>query len=385
VNVQVLRSIHEVSASEWNALDLRGQPFLRHEFLAALEDTGCACDDTGWRTSHVIIREPSSRQLLGAAPLYLKQHSFGEFVFDFSWADAYARAGLDYYPKLVNAIPFTPASGPRLLLALQADRSKIAGQLMKAIEAFAAEHDCSSAHSLFVDEESQSQLETHGWLSRASCQFQWRNCGYRDMSEFFAQFRADKRKKAQRERRRVSEQGITFKTFNGAELSLADWRLIHALSAKTFHEHGHEHYLTAEFFHRVSQALPDQVMVKLAEHQGAAVATAIFFHSNTTLFGRYWGASENFHSLHFETCYYQGIEFCIERSIERFEPGTQGEHKVARGFEPTLTHSAHHLRDPRFAAAIAHYLQRERAAVETYAEEMRTHVPFHRSGDSTLA
>lgn len=372
-----LRSIHEVNPAEWNALELRGQPFLRHEFLAALEDTGCASEHTGWIPCHLCLRDDAGT-LLGAAPLYLKTHSFGEFVFDFSWAEAYSQAGLEYYPKLVNAIPFTPATGPRLLVAKQADRTQVLRALCTALREFIEQNSLSGAHTLFVDEADQEALLCDGWLGRVSCQFQWSRRGHISMDEFFATFRAEKRKKALRERRRVLEQDIRFQTQSGAELSRADWQLIFALSAKTFHEHGHEHYLSIDFFHRVSQALPNQVMVKRAEYQGETVATAIFFHSDTTLFGRYWGTRENFHSLHFETCYYQGIEFCIERGIDLFEPGTQGEHKVARGFEPTLTHSAHLLRDPRLSKAVGHYLHRERMAVEQYASAVREHVPFHR-------
>lgn len=386
MTVRVLRSIHEVAATEWNALDLRGQPFLRHEFLAALEDTGCATSKTGWAPHHLLLTDDLTQQVRGAMPLYLKNHSFGEFVFDFSWAQAYdqafLRSGLSYYPRLVSAVPFTPASGPRLLIASNADAAAVAKTLLSAVEDLARERQLSSAHVLFPDAISRDQLAAQGWLPRLSCQFQWFNRGYQSMEDFLGAFRADKRKKAKRERRRVTEQGIRFKTLMGAELTRHDWETVFAFSANTFHEHGHEHYLNVDCLQRVAQALPDQVMVKLAEHQGEPVATAIFFASNEALFGRYWGSLDNFHSLHFETCYYQGIEFCIERGLRYFEPGTQGEHKVPRGFEPTLAHSAHYLRDPRFRHVLADYLERESVAVNDYAEEMRTHIPFHRTAQS---
>jgi predicted N-acyltransferase len=423
--VRILHSIHDVTASDWNALDLRGQPFLRHEFLAALEDTGCACAETGWAPYHVVLIDDSTRIIQAAMPLYLKSHSFGEFVFDFSWAEAFAQAGLNYYPKLVSAIPFTPATGPRILLSLQADANNAAqlnhaGLLQAAVELL-QDHNLSSIHVLYADEATRNHLFTSAvdlsdnksahpelveglltnnhetlrhaqrerrsefdsetnneWLPRTSCDFHWYNRGYQSMDDFLESFRADKRKKAKRERRRVVEQGIVFKTLHGCDLTRELCEIIFAFSEHTFHEHGHEHYLNADFFYRIAQVLPSQLMIKLAEYQGRAVAAAIFFVGKDTLFGRYWGASGNFDSLHFETCYYQGIEYCIEHGLQKFEPGTQGEHKIARGFEPTLTHSAHYIRDERFRNALRPYLQRERHAVDKYAEAMREHVPFHR-------
>ncbi|MFT3807364.1 GNAT family N-acetyltransferase [Arenimonas sp.] len=381
MTVRVLRSIHEVEPAEWNALELHGQPFLRHEFLAALEDTGCATADTGWTAQHLLLRDEHTRQLHGALPLYLKEHSFGEFVFDFSWAQAFDRAfqaqGRYYYPRLVSAIPFTPASGPRLLLARNAP-PHTATRLVTALQDLTAELGLSSAHTLFPIQHQQQILVDADWLPRTSCQFHWFNRGYARMDDFLGTFRADKRKKAKRERRRVLEEyGIRYQTLKGAELDARQWRTVFGFSENTFHQHGHEHYLSADFLQRVAQALPDQVMVKLAEHQGRPVAAAIFFHSHDTLFGRYWGAAGQYDSLHFETCYYQGIEFCIERGLQRFEPGTQGEHKIARGFEPTLSHSAHYLRDPGFRQAVQAHLHWEREAVAEYAQQMRRHIPFH--------
>ena len=380
MSVRILHSIHEVSSDEWNALEMEGQPFLRHEFLAALEDTGCACVETGWAPHHLVVTDESSRALQAAMLLYIKAHSFGEFVFDFSWAEAYAQAGLNYYPKLVSAIPFTPANGPRILLSAQATSSIVAELINQALDV-THEKQLSSLHVLYANETTRNQLASstdHEWLPRVSCDFHWNNHGYQSMDDFFDTFRADKRKKAKRERRRVVEQGITFKTLHGHDLTRELCETIFSFSEQTFHEHGHEHYLNAEFFHRVAQALPTQIMIKLAEHQGHPVAAGIFFRSHDTLFGRYWGASGNFDSLHFECCYYQGIEYCIEQGLQKFEPGTQGEHKVARGFEPTLTHSMHYIRDERFRAALRPYLQRERAAVKKYADAVKEHVPFHR-------
>lgn len=380
MSVRILHSIHDVSASEWNALELCGQPFLQHEFLAALEDTRCACSDTGWTPQHLILADDQTKALLAAMPLYLKSHSFGEFVFDFSWAEAYAQAGLNYYPKLVSAIPFTPATGPRILLSKDADASCVT-QLITAATEHVNNKQLSSMHVLYADETTQNHISSSSnsqWIARSSCDFHWFNRDYQNMDDFLEAFRADKRKKAKRERRRVIEQDISFRTLHGDQLTRALCEIIFSFSEHTFHEHGHQHYLNAEFFYRIARALPSHIMIKLAEHQGHAVAAAIFFRSTDTLFGRYWGCNANFHSLHFEACYYQGIEYCIEQGLKKFEPGTQGEHKIPRGFEPTLTYSAHYIRDERFRAALRPYLQRERTAVNRYADAMREHVPFHR-------
>ena len=387
--VRVLRSILDVSAADWNALDLHGQPFLRHEFLAALEHTGCAIAGTGWVPQHLLLLDDSGR-LLGAVPLYLKAHSYGEFVFDFSWAQSFDRyfhqAGLRYYPKLTAAVPFTPATGPRLLTVERAS-ANIRQALLAALESLCGELQVSSAHVLFAEPEEYRTLIEQDWLPRTSCQFHWFNRNYVDMDDFLATFRADKRKKAKRERRRVLEEyGIRYRTFNGAELDAKQWRTVFSFSQNTFHQHGHEHYLSAAFFQQVAHTMPDQIMVKLAEHQGQPVAAAIFFRSHDTLFGRYWGAEytggSSYDSLHFETCYYQGIEYCIENGLRLFEPGTQGEHKIARGFEPTLSYSGHYIAEPRFRAALADHLTLEREAVDDYLNRMREHIPFHRDAHS---
>lgn len=387
MTVRVLRSIHEVSAADWNALELRGQPFLRHEFLAALEDTGCVGRTTGWTPTHLLLLD-DQRKLIAAVPLYLKTHSYGEFVFDFSWAQSFDRAfhqlGQRYYPKLVSAVPFTPATGPRLLLAKRVDAASTRRAVLSALQDLCAELNISTTHILFSDLAEYDAMTAANWLPRTSCQFHWFNRGYATMDDFLATFRADKRKKAKRERRRVLEEyGIRYQTLSGAELDAEQWRTLFSFSENTFHQHGHEHYLSAEFLQRVAQALPNQVMVKLAEHQGKPVASGIFFHSNDTLFGRYWGASGNYDSLHFETCYYQGIEFCIERGLQLFEPGTQGEHKIARGFEPTLSYSGHYVRDPRFRHALDEHLVWERQSVSDYAAQVSAHLPFHRDTDGS--
>lgn len=371
VTLRVADSIDSVPAQQWNALESGGNPFVRHEFLLALERTGCVRAGSGWTPCHLLLQN-SSGELEAALPLYSKIDSWGEFVFDWSWARAYAQAGLRYYPKLVSMPPFTPATGPRLLAKTQEARERLAAALI----AHARAQRVSSAHILFVTDTDRAALGSGDFLWRNDCQFHWHNRDYASFEAFLATFRSEKRKKAARERRRVQEMGIRFRTLAGEEMDERLWDIVFGFSASTFEVRGHEHYLSAEFFRCVSAAMPGAVVVKLAELEGTPIATAIFFRGGDTLYGRYWGAAAEFHSLHFETCYYQGIEYCIEQGLRRFEPGTQGEHKVPRGFEPTQTWSAHWIADPRFRRAIGSYLDQERTAVDEYMRQVQEHVPF---------
>jgi predicted N-acyltransferase len=370
----VHKSIDDVDARQWNALSGTDSPFLRHEFLAALEHTGCVGPRTGWSPSYVTLTD--SEGLAAAAPVFAKSHSYGEFVFDFGWAQAYSRVGLEYYPKLSIAVPFTPATGPRFLVRPDLDRAKTAAKLLTAIEGFTSDNGLSSAHALFVDERDRQTCEKAGWLLRRDCQFHWTNRGYGSFEDYLGTFTADKRKKSHRERRRVAEAGITFDTRFGSDLDARLMDRIYAFHRDTFLRHGHDPYLSREFFAEICRTMGDALMVKVAQHGGRPVACAIFFRSPDTLYGRYWGAAVDQHSLHFEACYHQGIEFCIEHGLAKFEPGTQGEHKVARGFEPALTWSAHFISDRRFRAAIDDFLTREGPAVDAYAAEVREHAPF---------
>jgi predicted N-acyltransferase len=370
----VHKSIDELNAHEWNALGGDRNPFLRHEFFAALEHTGCIGLQTGWDPCYFTLRD--SQGLAAAVPAFRKAHSYGEFVFDFAWAQAYSRFGSRYYPKLTVAVPFTPATGPRLLVRADLDRRTVAKRLLADIEAYTSSHSISSVHALFLDEPARLACEQAGWLIRRDCQFHWTNHDYPSFDAYLETFTADKRKKARRERRRVAEAGIVFETHLGAELDEHRLDQVYAFHRDTFLRHGHEPYLTRAFFSEAARTMGDALMVKLAVKAGKAVAAAIFFWSKAALFGRYWGASDDFNSLHFEACYHQGIEFCIEHGVARFEPGTQGEHKVSRGFEPTLTWSAHFIVNRRFRDAIEDYLAREGASVDAYAEEVQTHVPY---------
>jgi len=370
----VHKSIDDVDARQWNALSGTDSPFLRHEFLAALEHSHCVGRRTGWLPTYITLTD--SKGLAAAAPVFAKTHSRGEFVFDWGWADAYHRVGLDYYPKLSVAVPFTPATGPRLLVRPGLDATRTAAQLVSVVESVAAESSLSSAHALFVNEADRAVCEAAGWLMRRDCQFHWTNRGYATFDAFLETFTAEKRKKARRERRRVAEAGVTYDTRLGGDMDARMLDRIYAFHRDTFVRHGHEPYLTREFFTEISRTLPEALMAKVAVQSGHPIACAIFFQGPDTLYGRYWGSATDQHSLHFETCYHQGVDYCIEHGLKRFEPGTQGEHKVARGFEPTLTWSAHFITDRRFRAAIEDYLEREGPSIDAYAEEIREHVPF---------
>jgi hypothetical protein len=378
-----LESISQISSRDWNALAGTSQPFLRHEFLLALEESGCAAPRTGWEPKHLVI-EDSAGEAVAAMPLFRKMHSRGEFVFDFSWAGAYAEHGLKYYPKLLTAVPFTPVSGPRIILSEQGDAKALTKLVIRTVIDYARDERLSSWHVLFPSEKTAADLDHAGLIPRRDCQFHWFNQGYESFDAFLGGFTAEKRKKAKRERRRVAEAGIEFDTLHGGDMDAALWRTVYSFYADTFHRHGHEPYLNLEFFKRIAAVMPNEMMLKVARIGAEPIAVAIFFVGSEALYGRYWGAGGNFHSLHFEACYYQGIEYCIQRGLQRFEPGTQGEHKVPRGFVPTLTHSSHYIADPRFAAAIRDYAAREARGVDHYAAAVNEHVPYHRVPDEEL-
>lgn len=394
-------NIADVGAADWNALvalappdaarsaaqpatrRAAGHPFLRHEFLSALEQSGSVTARTGWAPKHLLV-EDSRGRLVGAMPLYRKSHSRGEFVFDFSWANAYAQHGMQYYPKLVSAVPFTPVTGPRLLVSSAAEERTMTATLIRAASDYARSGQFSSWHVLFPIDEDLAALRQAGLILRRDCQFHWQNRGYRSYEDFLATFTAEKRKKAKRERRRVADAGIEFDTRLGGDMDDAAWRVVYRFYADTFHRHGHEPYLNLQFFKLIAASMPDCLMLKVARHGHEPIAAAIFFVGKDALFGRYWGASGNYHSLHFEACYHQGIEYCIANGLQRFEPGTQGEHKVPRGFVPTLTSSAHDIVDQRFAAAIRDFAAREARGVASYAAAVNEHVPYHRAANEGL-
>jgi predicted N-acyltransferase len=376
VQLQQKASILDVDEQAWNAL-AGASPFLRHQFLAALENTGCVGDGTAWRPSHLVLSDRAGT-LLGAMPLYIKYDSHGEFVFDWSWANAYEQAGLPYYPKLVSAVPFTPATGERLLVDRNADFEVIAQRLLGAARELAFELGASSLHVLFPNEAQSDFLTAEGLLARKNCQFHWHNDGYESFEDFLTRFSSAKRKKARRERRRIVEAKVEFEHLAGNEPSAADWETVYEFYARTFFRRGRAPYLNREFFAEVARTMPEHLVVILARFRGEPIAAAISFRSDDALYGRYWGSVADFHSLHFEACYYQGIEYCIREGLARFEPGTQGEHKISRGFTPSAAWSNHLVTDPEFGQAVAQFLDRERAHVDAYMKELTGHAPYRR-------
>jgi predicted N-acyltransferase len=379
INAEFLTSLDQIEAHEWNALAGEDYPFGRHEFLYGLEQTGCACADTGWQACHLVLRDGSG--ILALMPLYLKSHSYGEYVFDWSWADAWQRSGLSYYPKLVSAIPFTPATGPRLSLRSDADISATWEIALKAIRQFADKQQISSWHLLFPSEDVSSQLLAAGLHQRAATQFHWFNEGYRNFDEFLAGFTSRKRKNLRRERARVAEQGLVLTTLCGDDISEQHWHQFHHFYQMTYAKRsGHGGYLTGAFFTETAPRLGNQAIMVLAYLQDRAVAGALYFRSGDTLFGRYWGCEREYDCLHFEACYYQGIEFCIANGIKRFDPGAQGEHKIQRGFRPVPTWSNHWIADPRLSDAVGDFTRGEASHNEAYLKGASTLLPFKEAG-----
>ncbi|MDJ0759688.1 MAG: GNAT family N-acetyltransferase [Woeseiaceae bacterium] len=380
MQVRVNASISDIEPSDWDSLAGSRYPFLSHAFLKAAEDTGCVSAETGWQPRHLTL-EDDDGDVLGAMLLYEKSHSWGEFVFDWAWASAYHRAGFPYYPKLVSAVPFTPAPCPKLLLRDDAD-PELARVLVDAGVTLARETDCSSFHVLFPVADELPVLESAGLKIRKDCQFHWHNRSYSDFDDFLSTFNARKRKKARRDRRHVEESGIRFRHLHGEDMDPALWEHVYRLINLTFMRRGSTHYFDLDFFLRVSRAMPGQVLVVLAEAgDDDIVAAAVFFESAEALYGRYWGSTGNYNALHFETCYYQGIDYCIKNGIKLFEPGTQGEHKVSRGFIPESTWSAHWLAHPEFFAAISDYLELEIDDVERYMQSVDERSPYRRPAE----
>ncbi|HEU0289519.1 MAG TPA: GNAT family N-acetyltransferase [Burkholderiales bacterium] len=367
--IEVVETLAGVPADKWNRLTA-GEPFLSHEFLSALHETGCAASASGWTPQYLLLRQNDA--LTGAMPLYLKSHSFGEYVFDWAWADAYQRHGVAYYPKLLSAVPFTPVTGTRLLATTDEARDTL---IASALE-LARKLHVSSLHCLFPTRDEAQRMVAHGMLPRTTVQFHWANRGYASFEEFLAGFSHDKRKKVRQERRKVSDAGIRFKWLEGDEILERDWAFFNRCYRQTYREHGSSPYLNLEFFCRIGRALPRNVVLIVAERDGRPVAASLNIRDRQRLCGRYWGALEQHPALHFETCYYQGIEFCITHGIASFEGGSRGEHKLARGLMPVETCSAHWLSHPEFAAAVEQFLTKETRSMERYVDELSERSPY---------
>ena len=375
--VTTLERIADVPASQWDALAGEDYPFTRHAFLDALERHGCVGEQVGWIPSHILVH--AGDRLVGATPAYVKLHSQGEFVFDWSWAEAYSRHGLEYYPKLVSAIPFTPSTGPRLLVHPAAREPEVKRALAAgAVEISKAVH-ASSFHWLFPRESDAAALEAGGLLMRSGCQFHWMNRGYRDFQDYLDAMTSKRRKEIRRERRDAASAPVDIEIHDGRTATEAQWHAYHALYSSTYDRKWGYPALTPSFFTSVAESLPDRTLVVLASRGGRYVAGAHCFVGRDTLFGRNWGCTEHYRGLHFEICYYRLIEHCIRHGLARFDAGAQGEHKLLRGFLPVETHSAHWIRDPRFRDAIGRFLAEERSGLRRYRHAMEAHSPYRAS------
>jgi uncharacterized protein len=375
VKIELIDSLDQISADEWNAVAGTDYPFTRHEFLHALERSGAANASSGWLAAHVLVKRDN--RLIAAMPLYEKNHSYGEYVFDWSWADAYRRYGYQYYPKLLCAIPFTPATGPRLCIREGENYAAIAAAIIETLQQKIHASKYSSLHILFPAHAERAALLELGLSERSGVQYHWRNEGYADFDAFLATFNSRKRKSLRRERERVTAQGLTLRTLEGAQLNASDWELFHHFYQMTYAKRsGHRGYLNAEFFQMIGAQLKEHIVLTFADLGNKTVAGALYFRDSQTLYGRYWGCLQEFDGLHFEACYYQGIEYCIRNGLQRFDPGAQGEHKIQRGFAPVGTRSYHWIENAQFRAAIDNFLVAESADLERYIDEASTLLPF---------
>jgi len=372
--VRILDSLAQVPASDWDALHDGRNPFLRHVFLEGLERFGCLRTDWGWTPRHLTLWEDD--RLVAAAPGYLKTNSHGEFVFDHAWASAYARHGQDYYPKWLFAVPYSPVTGPRLLARDAAAQRA----LLAAIARQADEDGLSSIHVNF-HAQNEDALFDPDWLPRIDVQYHWRNRdGWTDFAGFLAAMDHKHRKNIRQERAKVQRAGISFRRVHGDEASAADLDAIHHFYVQTFREYGNAPALTREFIEYIAREMSRNILIILAYIGDDAVAGAFCLRGTDTLYGRYWGSDAVLPGLHFETCYYQGIEYCLEQGLERFEPGAQGEHKLARGFLPTLVRSRHRIADPQFGHALREWCAEEARSVQRYAATLAAHSPFREIG-----
>jgi len=365
-----MTSLAGIPAADWDALHDGRNPFVSHAFLSGLEETGCLREEWGWAPCHLGLWNGES--LIAAAPGYLKSNSHGEFVFDHAWAHAYAQHGLDYYPKWLGAAPYSPVTGPRLLARDDAHRSP----LLESIVDFVRKTGLSSAHVNFHEEAEDAAFDAE-WLLREDVQYHWRNdAGWETFDDFLAAMDHKHRKNIRQERRKAREGGISFRIVHGDEASDADLAAMHGFYLRTFADYGNSPALTPDFLHHLARSMPRQLVLVLGERAGEPVSGALCLRGGDTLYGRYWGASEQVPGLHFETCYYQGIDYCLREGLSRFEPGAQGEHKIARGFLPAIVRSRHRIADPRFAAALRDWCRDERRGVREYAAMLASHSPF---------
>lgn len=374
-SVQMIGGMAEIDAAAWDACAGTGNPFMRHAFLAALEQSGSATADTGWLPRHLVVTQPDGK-VLACAPLYLKTHSYGEYVFDWSWAEAYTRAGGRYYPKLQCAVPFTPVTGPRLALHPDAPAG-LAHGLARAMVDVARAMEVSSLHVTFPTEAEADALEAAGFLRRLGCQYHWRNAGYGSFDDFLGALSSRRRKQIRKERQAVAATGLTISTLVGDDIKPRHWDAFHRFHQAVVDRKWGSAYLTRPFFDLLSQSnLGRDVVLVWVEDDGEPVAAAFNMIGGDTLYGRTWGAGRDVPFLHFEACYYRALDFAIAHGLARVEAGAQGEHKVARGYQPVATHSAHWIADPRLAQAVARAVAAERRSVQAHMAEQSEAGPF---------
>ncbi|MGP9499939.1 GNAT family N-acetyltransferase [Halomonas sp. AOP22-C1-8] len=376
LELSTLSAMENIEASQWDALVGHDQPFLRHAFLHALEASGSVRRETGWEPCHACVWRAG--QLVGALPMYRKHHSYGEYVFDWGWAEAFERAGGTYYPKALSAIPFTPVPGVRTLLASHLNAEAIRALLASAWQTLCHQEALSSWHLLFADEHDVTawQAQFPQLTVREGLQFQWQDAGFGDFDGFLASLTSKRRKMIKRERRLVAEQGLNVVRLEGQEITQETMTHFYRCYSMTYLERGRSPYLNHAFFERLRQTMPETLMLVQAQLNGQPVASALYFRGEHTLYGRYWGSEVEADCLHFEACYYQGIEYCLQNGLTRFDPGTQGEHKLVRGFAPQRVRSLHYMNHPGLAAGVAQFCQAEGAQVSAYREAAFQALPF---------
>lgn len=378
LSIRTVEAISQIAPEDWDRCAGSGNPFLSHAFLDALEESGSTNARSGWMPQHAVL-EDASGNVLAVAPMYLKNHSFGEYVFDHGWADAYERAGGRYYPKLQLSVPFTPVTGPRLLVPPGPNRDAIRQALLGALVQVAEKLGVTNLHATFVPPDEAAIAERAGLLVRRGFQYHWHNRGYGSFDDFLAELSSRKRKAIRKERREVTEAGITVRPVTGSDLEERHWEVFYRFYVDTYDRKWGYPYLTPKFFELLSERMADRVVLMWAEKDGQPVAGALNFIGSEALFGRNWGCAGDFRFLHFETCYYQAIDFAIDRGLQRVEAGTQGPHKVQRGYMPVETQSFHWLRDEGFRDAVERFLLQEREAIEYEMQAMMEHSPYRQS------
>jgi len=390
-SLRFVSSIEEIGRERWNALTGTSNPFTRYEFLHALETTGCTTAQSGWQPYHAVVyggtegnegtgeSDEDFPPVLAVMPLYLKTNSWGEYVFDWSWANAYQSYGFDYYPKFVTAVPFTPSFGRRIFIAQSQGQAALLNLIVEKTREKAEVLGASSWHVLFPLEEEYESLSELGLLTRIATQFHWQNRGYGNFDDFLNDLNSRKRKSIRKERKQVSEQGIRFRVTEGDAISDEQWADFYLYYQTTYLTRGMQGYLKRTFFKTIAKTMPEQLFLVNAVKDGRDIAAALFFKNEEKLFGRYWGCRNEYQFLHFETCYYQGLDYAIEHGLQIFDAGAQGEHKIQRGFRPVTTYSNHWIGNPGFSDAIANFLREERPHILGYQRDASSLLPFRNS------